>query len=121
MTLATNSGMDPIDTQVELRAKHGQGKKWFGVDCLHGKCGDMEAEEVFEPTAVKEQIIKSSTEAASMILRIDDVIASSKSKMPSGPPGGGGMGGGGWAAWAAWAIWTKTLGRFTFSNSNSNY
>ena len=47
LTLATNSGMDPIDTQVEFRAKHGQGKKWFGVDCLHGKCGDMEAEEVF--------------------------------------------------------------------------
>ena len=55
----------------------------------------MEAEEVFEPSAVKEQIIKSSTEAASMILRIDDVIASSKSKAPPGPPPGGmgGMGG----------------------------
>ncbi len=98
LTLAVNSGMDPIDTQVELRAKHGQGKKWFGINCLQGKVGDMEAEEVFEPTAVKEQIIKSATEAASMILRIDDVIASSKSKAPpGGPPGGGagGMGGGG--------------------------
>ena len=98
LTLAINSGMDPIDTQVDIRAKHGQGKKWYGVNCLAGKCGDMEAEEVFEPSAVKEQIIKSSTEAASMILRIDDVIASSKSKMPAGPPGGaggmGGMGGG---------------------------
>ncbi|HZW56684.1 MAG TPA: thermosome subunit beta [Nitrososphaerales archaeon] len=93
LTLATNSGMDPIDTQVELRAKHGQGKKWWGVNCLHSKVGDMEAEEVYEPSAVKEQIIKSSTESASMILRIDDVIASSKMKTP--PPGAGGAGGAG--------------------------
>jgi thermosome len=93
LTLATNSGMDPIDTQVELRSKHGQGKKWFGVNCLAGKVSDMEAEEVYEPTAVKEQIIKSATEAASMILRIDDVIASSKMKAPAGPPGGGAGGG----------------------------
>jgi thermosome len=95
LTLAENAGMDPIDTQVELRAKHGQGKKWFGVNVLGGKVGDLEEEEVFEPAAVKEQIIKSSTEAASMILRIDDVIASSKMKSPPTPPGGGGMGGGG--------------------------
>ena len=87
--------MDPIDTQVELRAKHGQGKKWFGVNVLAGKVGDMEAEEVFEPQAVKEQIIKSATEAACMILRIDDVIASSKMKAPPMPPGGGGGGMGG--------------------------
>ncbi len=95
LTLASNTGLDPIDTQVELRAKHGQGKKWFGVNCLAGKVGDMEAEEVYEPTAVKQQIIKSSTEAASMILRIDDVIASGKSRAPPGPPpgGAGGMGG----------------------------
>ncbi len=50
--------------------------------------------DVFEPTAVKEQIIKSATEVASMIIRIDDVIASGKSAAPPGPPGGGmeGMG-----------------------------
>ncbi|MDG6904176.1 MAG: TCP-1/cpn60 chaperonin family protein [Nitrososphaerota archaeon] len=92
LTLATNSGMDPIDTQVELRAKHGQGKKWFGVNCMQSKCGDMEAEQVYEPEAVKEQIIKASTEVACMILRIDDVIASGKSKSPPGPPGGPGGG-----------------------------
>ncbi|HZW54893.1 MAG TPA: thermosome subunit beta [Nitrososphaerales archaeon] len=96
LTLATNSGMDPIDTQVELRAKHGQGKKWWGVNCLQSKVGDMEAEEVYEPASVKEQIIKASTEAAGMILRIDDVIAAGKSKPPTPPPGGAGsMGGGG--------------------------
>jgi archaeal chaperonin len=96
LTLAENAGMDPIDTQVELRSKHGQGKKWFGANVLAGKVSDMEVEEVFEPEAVKQQIIKSATEAASMILRIDDVIASSKMKtppMPPGGPGGGGMGG----------------------------
>ena len=99
LTLAENSGMDPIDTQVELRSKHGQGKKWWGVNCLQGKTSDMEAEEVYEPTAVKEQIIRSSSETAGMILRIDDVVASGKSKAPPGPPPGGpggmgGMGGG---------------------------
>jgi len=95
LTLAQNSGMDPIDTQVELRAKHGQGKKWWGVNALEGKTGDMEAEEVYEPAAVKEEILKASTEAAGMILRIDDVVASGKSKGPAGPPPGGpgGMGG----------------------------
>ena len=93
LTLAENAGMDPIDTQVEMRAKHGQGKKWVGVNVLGGKVGDLEAEEVFEPAAVKRQILKSATEAASMILRIDDVIASSKMKTPPMPPGGaGGMG-----------------------------
>jgi len=94
LALAQNAGMDPIDTQVDIRAKHSQGKKWYGVNCLASKCGDMEAEEVYEPTVVKEQIIKSATETACMILRIDDVIASSKMKAPPGPPpGGGGMGG----------------------------
>jgi archaeal chaperonin len=97
LTLAENAGMDPIDTQVELRAKHGAGKKWVGVNVLAGKISDLESEEVFEPTAVKEQIIKSSTEAASMILRIDDVIAAGRSRGPPTPPGGpggaGGMGG----------------------------
>ena len=82
-TLAENAGMDPIDTQVELRAKHGQGKKWLRDQCPHGKVSDMMADHIIEPTAVKEQIIRSATEAASMILRIDDLIASGKSKAPA--------------------------------------
>ncbi len=97
LTLAENAGMDPIDTQVELRAKHGAGKKWCGVNVLAGKVSDLESEEIYDPSAVKEQILKSSTEAASMILRIDDVIAAGRSKGPPMPPGGaggaGGMGG----------------------------
>ncbi|HYB03563.1 MAG TPA: thermosome subunit beta [Nitrososphaerales archaeon] len=95
VALAQNSGMDPLDALVELRAKHGQGKASYGVDCLAGKCADMEAEEVYDPLAVKEQILKSATEAANMILRIDDVIASGKMKTPPTPPGGRGGGPGG--------------------------
>ncbi|MGI0085367.1 MAG: thermosome subunit beta, partial [Nitrososphaerales archaeon] len=98
LTLAENAGMDPIDTQVEIRAKHGQEKKWFGINVRTGKVSDMMGDNVVEPSAVNEQIIRSATEAASMILRIDDVIASGKMKTPPMPPGGaggmGGMGGG---------------------------
>ncbi len=94
LILAENAGMDPIDTQVELRARHGKGDKWFGVDAASGKVSDMWAKSVIEPLAVKIQILKAATEAASMILRIDDVIASSK-KAGGPPPGGpGGMPGG---------------------------
>jgi thermosome len=94
LTLAENAGMDPIDTQVELRAKHGQGKKWFGVNARTSKVSDMMSDDVVEPAAVKEQIIRSATEAACMLLRIDDVVAVGKTKPPSPPPGGGGgMGG----------------------------
>jgi thermosome len=88
--LATNAGLDPIDTMTEIRAKHAEGGKWFGVEAKEGKVKDMYKDNVIEPLSVKEQIIKSSTEAACMILRIDDVIAAGKSKGPSGPPGGGG-------------------------------
>jgi len=93
LTLAENAGMDPIDTQVDLRARHGKEGKWFGVDAMSGKVSDMYAKSVVEPLAVKLQILRAATEAASMILRIDDVIAASKMKAPPGPPGGGGMGG----------------------------
>ncbi len=92
LTLAENAGMDPIDTQVDLRAKHGKEGKWYGVDSLNGKVTDMYSKSVWEPLAVKLQILRAATEAASMILRIDDVIAASKMKAPPAPPGGG-MGG----------------------------
>ena len=96
IALALNAGMDPIDAQVEFRAKHAtENGKWFGIEAADGKVKDMYQRQVFEPLAVKVQIIRSATEAASMILRIDDVIAAGKSKAPAGPPGGGagGMGG----------------------------
>jgi thermosome len=85
LTIAENAGMDPIDTMVTLRAKQSEGKKWTGINAKEGKVSDMLSQNIVEPVVVKEQIIKSATEAASMILRIDDVIAI------SGSPGGGGM------------------------------
>jgi len=93
LNLAENAGMDPIDTMTELRASQSKGNKWTGVDCRNTKVADMFKQNVLEPLVVKQQIIKSATEVVSMILRIDDVIASGKSKGPAGPPGGG-MGGG---------------------------
>jgi thermosome len=92
LTLAENAGMDPIDTMTELRAKQNKGAKWTGIDVRNTVVADMFKQDVLEPVIVKEQIIKSATEAACMILRVDDVIASSKSKTPPMPPGGG-MGG----------------------------
>jgi len=86
LTISENAGMDPIDTMATLRSKQNQGQKWTGIDAKNTKIADMMAINVVEPIAVKEQIIKSATEAACMILRIDDVIA------VSGGPGGGGGG-----------------------------
>jgi len=86
LTISENAGMDPIDTMATLRSKQSQGQKWTGIDAKNTKIADMMAINVVEPIAVKEQIIKSATEAACMILRIDDVIA------VSGGPGGGGGG-----------------------------
>jgi len=95
-TLAENAGLDPIDIISELRARHEKGEIWAGVDVHAGKVGNMEDMDVFEPIVVKKQIIKSCTEAASMLLKIDDIIASGKMKAPpmppKGPPGGPGMG-----------------------------
>ena len=82
-TIAENAGMDPIDTMVTLRARQNEGKKWSGINAKDQKVGDMFSLNILEPLAVKEQILKSATEAACMILRIDDVIAISGG--PSGP------------------------------------
>jgi archaeal chaperonin len=86
LTIAENAGMDPIDTMITLRAKQAQGKKWTGIDARNTRIADMYSLDIVEPAAVKEQIIKSATEAACMILRIDDVIASSGAKGGGGPP-----------------------------------
>jgi len=95
-TLAENAGMDMIDVLIELKNAHSKktGKN-FGVNVLENRVSDMLIAKVIEPLRVKTQAIQSATEVASMILRIDDVIASKKMN-PSemGPPkGAGGMGG----------------------------
>jgi thermosome len=94
-TLAENAGLDQIDTLVALRSAHERGIKTAGLDMDSGKPVDMLKLGVVEPLRVKTQAINSAAEAAVMILRIDDVIAS-KSGGPGGMPGGaGGMPGGG--------------------------
>lgn len=94
MTLAENAGLDTIDILSELKVQHEKGEIWAGVNVRSGKVEDMRKLGVLEPLSVKTQILKSATEAATMILRIDDVIASGKTKTPPMPPGGpGGMGG----------------------------
>ncbi|MCJ7793724.1 thermosome subunit, partial [Candidatus Bathyarchaeota archaeon] len=95
VTLSENAGLDPIDILSELRSRHEKGETWAGIEVLEGKVQDMSKVNIFEPLSVKKQIIKSATEAASMILKIDDIIASGKMRAPPTPPGGapGGMGG----------------------------
>jgi archaeal chaperonin len=94
--LAENAGLEPIDILVELRSAHDkEGSKYLGINVFTGKIQDSVANGVIEPIVVKEQAIKSAAESASMILRIDDVISSSKPKSgPGGPGGPGGMPGG---------------------------
>jgi thermosome len=90
-TLAENAGLDPIDIIVNLRAAHEKDDGlWYGVNVFTGEVEDMMEKGVVEPLRVKEQAIKSAVEAASMILRIDDVIAAAKP--PPTPPSKGGPG-----------------------------
>jgi archaeal chaperonin len=95
-TLSENAGLDPIDMLVNLRSAHEDGKKTYGIDVYEGKVVDMKAQGVIEPLKTKTQAIKSASEAAEMILRIDDIISAGKLErggMPQGmPPGMGGMG-----------------------------
>jgi len=89
-TLAENAGMDPIDTLISLRKEHKAGHKSAGVNVFAGKVSDMKKENVLEPIRVGSQAISSATDAAVMILRIDDVIAARTggTAAPGGPKGG---------------------------------
>ncbi|MDP8023209.1 MAG: thermosome subunit beta [Nitrososphaeria archaeon] len=78
LTLAENAGLEPLDILPELQAAHQKGDKWAGINVLKGKVDNMMQNNVIEPEIVKEQIIKAATEAASMIIKIDDLIAASK-------------------------------------------
>ena len=90
-TLAENAGLDPIDMLVEMRSQHEKGNKREGLNVYTGKVEDMFENNVVEPLRVKTQAINAATEAAIMILRIDDVIASvGEGKAGPGPGGPGG-------------------------------
>ncbi|MBA4695746.1 MAG: TCP-1/cpn60 chaperonin family protein [Candidatus Poseidoniales archaeon] len=75
-TLAENAGLDPVNTIIELRKSHADGKAFSGINVEEGGVMDMRAANVLEPQRVVEQAIQSATETAIMILRIDDVISS---------------------------------------------
>jgi len=90
-TLAENAGLDPIDVITELKSAHDKGQKWAGINVFTGKVMDAWKSGVIEPTKIKTQAIKSATEVTELILRIDDIISSTK-RGPQMPPGGmGGM------------------------------
>ena len=92
-TLAENAGLDPIDTLTELKSAHEKGHVWAGINVFTGKVMDAWKNGVIEPLKVKTQAVSSATEVATMILRIDDVIASGErpSMPPQGPSEGMGM------------------------------
>jgi thermosome len=93
LTLAENAGMSLIDAQGELRTKSkGPGKARYGIDVFKGKIADISTRDIYEPLTVKNQVINSATEAACMILRIDDIISAGAPK-GGGPPPDGGYGG----------------------------
>ncbi|MFC1488094.1 thermosome subunit beta [Thermoproteota archaeon] len=88
-TLAENAGLEQIDILVNLRSAHEKPEGAFmGVDVFKGKVVDMFKKGVIDPLSVKEQAIKSASEAATMILRIDDVISGGKTAAPPGGAGG---------------------------------
>jgi thermosome len=95
-SIAENAGLDPIDVMAQLNAEHDKGNASFGLDVFSGKVQDAFSIGVVEPMKIKLQALKSASEVAEMILRIDDMIsAGTKGGAPQMPPGGmGGMGGG---------------------------
>ena len=90
-TLSENAGLDPISMMIEMRRLHKKGNKYAGINVFNGKVEDMFKNDVIEPLRLGSHEIQTATEAATMILRIDDVIASKSTKSMPGPsPGVGG-------------------------------
>ena len=92
-TLAENAGLDPIEVLTELKARHEEMKSTYGLDVstnvsIVGEIADTIKKGIIEPLEIKIQATRSASEVAVMILRIDDVIASSKGGSPAMPPGG---------------------------------
>jgi len=78
-TLAENSGYDPVDKVVELKNAHATGKKYAGLDVYTGEIIDMKKAGIFEPLRVKTQAIKSASETASLLIRVDDMMVTKSS------------------------------------------
>jgi chaperonin GroEL (HSP60 family) len=90
-SLAENAGLNAIDMLVKVKSDHSAGNKTYGLDVMAGKTRDMISYGVIEPARVKKQALKSASEAAIMILKIDDVIAANKINPTAGPGGMGDM------------------------------
>jgi archaeal chaperonin len=89
LALAENAGMSVIDTQAELRTKSKEtGKARYGIDVFKGKVTDLSTRDIYEPLTVKNQVINSATEAACMILRIDEIISAAAPTSGAPAPGG---------------------------------
>ncbi len=82
-TLAENAGLDPIDIITELKSKHDNGEKYFGINIFNNKVEDVLAQGIIEPAKIKQQALSSATEVAIMILRIDDVLSSKSNSKSS--------------------------------------
>jgi len=80
ITLAENAGLDPIDVLTELKSRHDSGEKNVGINLLTNRIENMLESRIIEPSKIKSQAIESASEVATMILRIDDVIASNGKK-----------------------------------------
>ncbi|MDA8143925.1 MAG: thermosome subunit beta, partial [Thermoplasmatales archaeon] len=91
--LSENAGLDAIDVLIKIRNEHAKGKTTSGINVYTGEVEDMEKAGVIEPIRVGKQAIEAATEAAVMILRIDDVIATKGTKGGPGAGGKPGMGG----------------------------
>jgi thermosome len=89
-TLSENAGLDPINMMIEMRRLHKKGNKYAGINVFNGKVEDMFENDVIEPLRLGSHEIQTATEAATMILRIDDVISSKSNKSMPGQPGGPG-------------------------------
>lgn len=87
-TLAENAGLDPINILIQMRKEHKDGKIYAGLNPYTGKIEDMMKLNVIEPYRIGKQALNSATDAAVMILRIDDVIASKASPTPQVGEGG---------------------------------
>ena len=87
--LSENAGLNPIDILQELKTCHEKNEVWAGVNVFDGKVRDMKALEVYEPLSVKKQIVKSATEAALMILKVDELVSTKKPIKREEPPKSG--------------------------------
>mgnify|MGYP001111081296 CR=1 FL=1 len=84
-TLTENSGLNVTDILSALKAEHDEGNRWTGVDALKKEICNMKDLGVFEPLRVKVHVIKSATEAAIMLLRIDDAFFAKRTKEEKPP------------------------------------